>query len=118
MLIVVISPSFPRFDATTHYWQAEFASVVGFLRRAIPWRRRRFGPRRPGLCTGSWSWSASCWSGRTSWLSGPGCGRPRRPGSWGNPDPRDQPRDAGSWSGAMVRCGCPSITAASRSTAS
>jgi hypothetical protein len=36
MLIVVVSPSFPRFDATTHYWQAEFASVVAFLRGRFP----------------------------------------------------------------------------------
>ena len=31
MLIAVVSPSFPRFDATTHYWQAEFASVAAFF---------------------------------------------------------------------------------------
>ena len=36
MLIAVVSPSFPRFDATTHYWQAEFASVVAFLRGQFP----------------------------------------------------------------------------------
>lgn len=36
MLIVVVSPSFPRFDATTHYWQAEFASVVAYLRGRFP----------------------------------------------------------------------------------
>ena len=36
MLIVVVSPSFPRFDATTHYWQAEFASVVSYLRVRFP----------------------------------------------------------------------------------
>jgi anaerobic magnesium-protoporphyrin IX monomethyl ester cyclase len=39
MLIVVVSPSFPRFDATTHYWQAEFASVVAFLRGRFPHAR-------------------------------------------------------------------------------
>src|SRR5947209_3263203 len=39
MLIVVVSPSFPRFDATTHYWQAEFASVVAFLRGRFPHTR-------------------------------------------------------------------------------
>ena len=39
MLIVVVSPSFPRFDATTHYWQAEFASVVAFLRGRFPYDR-------------------------------------------------------------------------------
>ncbi len=36
MLIAVVSPSFPRFDATTHYWQAEFASVVAYLRGQFP----------------------------------------------------------------------------------
>ena len=36
MLITVVSPSFPRFDATTHYWQAEFASGVAFLRGQFP----------------------------------------------------------------------------------
>jgi len=36
MLILVVSPSFPRFDATTHYWQAEFASVVAYLRGRFP----------------------------------------------------------------------------------
>lgn len=36
MKIAVVSPSAPRFDATTHYWQAEFASVVGFLRGRFP----------------------------------------------------------------------------------
>ena len=41
MLIVVVSPSFPRFDATTHYWQAEFASVVAYLRVRLTCPRRR-----------------------------------------------------------------------------
>jgi hypothetical protein len=32
MRIVVVSPSVQRFDATTHYWQAEFAACVAYLR--------------------------------------------------------------------------------------
>jgi radical SAM superfamily enzyme YgiQ (UPF0313 family) len=34
--IVVVSPSVQRFDATTHYWQAEFAAVVAYLRARFP----------------------------------------------------------------------------------
>ncbi len=34
--IVIVSPSVQRFDATTHYWQAEFAAVVAFLRARFP----------------------------------------------------------------------------------
>lgn len=33
MFIVVVSPSAPRFDATTHYWQAEFAACISYLRQ-------------------------------------------------------------------------------------
>jgi radical SAM superfamily enzyme YgiQ (UPF0313 family) len=36
MRIVVVSPSVERFDATTHYWQAEFAACVGYLRTRFP----------------------------------------------------------------------------------
>lgn len=32
MRIVVVSPSVQRFDATTHYWQAEFAACMAYLR--------------------------------------------------------------------------------------
>lgn len=34
--IAVFSPSAPRFDATTHYWHAEFASMIAYLRTAFP----------------------------------------------------------------------------------
>jgi len=34
--IVVVSPSVQRFDATTHYWQAEFAACVSYLRARFP----------------------------------------------------------------------------------
>lgn len=34
--VLVVSPSTLRFDATTHYWQAEFAAVVGYLRTRLP----------------------------------------------------------------------------------
>jgi radical SAM superfamily enzyme YgiQ (UPF0313 family) len=33
MRILVVSPSAARFDATTHYWQAEFAATAAYLRR-------------------------------------------------------------------------------------
>lgn len=36
MRIVVISPSVTRFDATTHYWQAEFSACVAYLRARFP----------------------------------------------------------------------------------
>jgi hypothetical protein len=36
MRIVVVSPSVQRFDATTHYWQAEFAACVAYLRTRFP----------------------------------------------------------------------------------
>lgn len=36
MRILVVSPSAARFDATTHYWQAEFAAVTAYLRRRFP----------------------------------------------------------------------------------
>ena len=36
MQIVVVSPSVQRFDATTHYWQAEFAACVAYLRARFP----------------------------------------------------------------------------------
>ena len=36
MRIVVVSPSVQRFDATVHYWQAEFAAYVGYLRTRFP----------------------------------------------------------------------------------
>jgi radical SAM superfamily enzyme YgiQ (UPF0313 family) len=36
MRIVVVSPSAPRFDATVHYWLAEFAAIVAYLRRRFP----------------------------------------------------------------------------------
>ena len=36
MRIVIISPSVQRFDATTHYWQAEFAACVAYLRARFP----------------------------------------------------------------------------------
>ncbi|HEY7424808.1 MAG TPA: hypothetical protein VH682_11310 [Gemmataceae bacterium] len=36
MRIVVVSPSVQRFDATTHYWQAEFAACVAYLRSRFP----------------------------------------------------------------------------------
>ncbi len=36
MLFVVVSPSVQRFDATTHYWQAEFAACVAYLRGRFP----------------------------------------------------------------------------------
>src|SRR5438046_505401 len=32
MTIVLVSPPVSRFDATTHYWQAEFAACVAYLR--------------------------------------------------------------------------------------
>lgn len=34
--ILVVSPATLRFDATTHYWQAEFAAVVAYLRTRFP----------------------------------------------------------------------------------
>lgn len=36
MRIVFVSPSAPRFDATVHYWQAEFAACVSYVRRRFP----------------------------------------------------------------------------------
>jgi hypothetical protein len=36
MRILVVSPSALRFDATVHDWHAEFAAVVGYLRRRFP----------------------------------------------------------------------------------
>ncbi|MBL8793292.1 MAG: hypothetical protein JNM56_05260 [Planctomycetia bacterium] len=36
MRIVVVSPSVQRFDVTTHYWQAEFAACVAYLRARFP----------------------------------------------------------------------------------
>jgi hypothetical protein len=36
MRILVVSPSAARFDAITHYWQAEFAAVAAYLRRRFP----------------------------------------------------------------------------------
>lgn len=36
MRIVVVSPSVQRFNATTHYWQAEFAACVAYLRTRFP----------------------------------------------------------------------------------
>jgi len=36
MRIVVVSPSVQRFDSTTHYWQAEFAACVAYLRTRFP----------------------------------------------------------------------------------
>jgi hypothetical protein len=36
MQIVVVSPSVQRFDATIHYWQAEFAACVKYLRTRFP----------------------------------------------------------------------------------
>jgi hypothetical protein len=36
MRIVVVSPAVQRFDATTHYWQAEFAACVAYLRTRLP----------------------------------------------------------------------------------
>src|SRR6266404_5865373 len=37
MRIIVVSPSVQRFDATTHYWQAEFAACVAYLRTRFPY---------------------------------------------------------------------------------
>ena len=34
--ILLVSPATVRFDATTHYWQAEFAAVVAYLRNRFP----------------------------------------------------------------------------------
>jgi hypothetical protein len=36
MQIVVLSPSVQRFDATAHYWQAEFVACVAYLRTRFP----------------------------------------------------------------------------------
>lgn len=36
MRIVLVSPSVQRFDATTHYWQAEFAACVAYVRTRFP----------------------------------------------------------------------------------
>jgi radical SAM superfamily enzyme YgiQ (UPF0313 family) len=36
MQIVLVSPSVQRFDCTTHYWQAEFAACVSYLRARFP----------------------------------------------------------------------------------
>jgi len=36
MRILLVSPSVARFDATVHYWQAEFAACVAYLRRRFP----------------------------------------------------------------------------------
>ena len=47
MRIVVVSPSVQRFDATTHYWQAEFAACVAYLRTRFP--RARVDAEPAGL---------------------------------------------------------------------
>jgi anaerobic magnesium-protoporphyrin IX monomethyl ester cyclase len=44
MRIVVVSPSVQRFDATTHYWQAEFAACVAYLRTRFPHAEVRAEP--------------------------------------------------------------------------
>ena len=36
MKIAVVSPAAPRFDATLHYWMAEFAAVVAYLHLRFP----------------------------------------------------------------------------------